>query len=179
MSLKKQKRATNSAKKHGDITNETRKTIRTLENMTSTSFLRTIIIVLSFSAIIGCKQEGCTDSDSLNFSSRADEDDGSCVFEASAVFWHDQAASDSLLSNNVTTLTYYVDDTSVGSNASTTFWTSAPGCGGNGSLSITERLGRAKTKNFDYRIEDQNGNLLEEGQLTMSANSCEAVQFIP
>jgi hypothetical protein len=147
--------------------------------MTSLSFLRSGVIVLMLSAMVGCKQEGCTDSDSLNFSSRAKEDDGSCVYEASAVFWHNQTASDSLQSNEVSTVTYYVDDAAVGSTATTVYWTSAPSCGENGSISITKRLGRAKTKNFDYRVEDQNGSILEEGQLTMTANTCEAVQFIP
>ncbi len=41
---------------------------------------RFLIVIFFLTLIAGCKTEGCTDKDALNFNITADSDDGSCVY---------------------------------------------------------------------------------------------------
>ena len=49
-------------------------------------FFCSIFAVLFF--LVGCKTEGCTDQNAVNWNSDADTNDGSCTFEGKVVFWY-------------------------------------------------------------------------------------------
>lgn len=119
-----------------------------------------------------CAKEGCTDSAATNFSAEAKNDDGTCSFESSAVFYYDQATSQFLLNDGATNLTFYVDGRIVGSSAVSVYWTSEPDCGSNGSITVTKPLGGVKTQSYSYSVVDQTGWEYWSGTLNFNANTC-------
>jgi hypothetical protein len=142
--------------------------------------------LLSFSAIlmlsmafVSCKkQEGCTDKNASNYSVDAEEDDGTCTYKGSVVFWYNQATSNYLTSDPPSqSLVFYVDGTVVGSTAANVYWNSAPSCGANGSITVEKDLGFSKSRAYNYSIVDNNNLELWSGSVTMDANTCLAFQL--
>lgn len=129
-------------------------------------------MLLSAALFTGCKKEGCTDRDSVNYDADADKDDGSCKYEGEVVFWYDQSTSTFLQDDQAYTLTYYVDGQVVGSSATSVYWTGAPDCGQNGSVTVTKDLGTDKSKSYSYKVIDQTGWEYWSGTVTFSANTC-------
>ena len=126
---------------------------------------------------IGCKKEGCTDIAAINYENSANKDNGSCIFEGEAVLWYDQSSSQSFLFSGISSLKFYVDETLVGSTDASVYWTNAPECGENGSITVTKELGNSKSKTFTYKVENNFGTIVESGILNISANSCEAIKI--
>jgi len=124
------------------------------------------------------KEKGCTDPNSINYNADAKEDDGSCEYEGSIVFWYNKATSDSLLNDGATSLTYYVDGKVVGSSATSVYWTGKPNCGQNGSVTVTKNLGKVKSKSFTYSVKDDTGYEHWKGTVEFKANTCEDIQLI-
>ncbi len=129
-------------------------------------------------AISGCKTEGCTDANAVNFDADADTNDGSCKFEGSVVFWYGENTANELLAFGSTSLTYYVDGIVVGSSAANVFWTAGPDCGQNASITVTKDLGNATNLSFSYRVQDQDGDLIWEGIANFTANTCVATELV-
>jgi len=124
-------------------------------------------------AFTGCKREGCTDRDSAAYDPDAKNDDGSCQYQGEIVFWYDQATADYLTNICVSTsLTYYVDGQVVGSSAASVFFTGAPNCGQNSTITVTKDLGSVKSKSFSFSIKDDIGDELWNGTDNFTANTC-------
>ena len=79
--------------------------------------------------------------------------------------------------DDATTLTYYVDGQIVGSGASNIFWTGAPECGQDGSVTITKDLGSVKTQSYTYSVLDQTGWEYWSGVFNFNANTCTGVEL--
>ena len=124
-----------------------------------------------------CKKEGCTDIDATNYSSEAKKDDGSCSFEGRHVIWYGESTANSLVMDGATTLTYYVDGQIAGSGAANLFWTGAPDCGQDGSITITKSLGGVKTQSYSYSVVDQTGWEYWSGILNFNANTCTSLEL--
>jgi len=134
-------------------------------------------VILSTSMIISTscskdKVKGCTDPDSKNYSSIAEEDDGSCRYEGSVVFWYNKLTSENLYDDGSDALTFYVDGNVVGSTNVTQYWNSAPNCGDNASITVVKDLGKVKTQAFSYRVIDDIGDEIWSGTVNFNANSC-------
>jgi hypothetical protein len=118
------------------------------------------------------KQEGCTDKNATNYSVDAEEDDGTCTYEGSVVFWYGQSASTGLQNDLSTSLTFYVDGNIVGSTATNQYWTGAPGCGDNASITVVKPLGLVKSKSYPYQVIDDWGDVIWSGNVSFDANTC-------
>jgi hypothetical protein len=119
------------------------------------------------------------DPDSKTFNADADRDDGSCKFEGSIVFYYDELTSLLLVDNEISALTYYVDGSIIGSTAAGVYFTSVPSCGSSGSISKTIDLGSNKSKNISYKVVDDLGDVIWEGNFTVKANTCHPLELVP
>jgi hypothetical protein len=139
-------------------------------------------LIGSLSFINSCKKDnkikGCTDKDSKTYDPTAQEDNGSCLYEGSVVIWYDQAASAGLIADSATALTFYVNGEIVGSTATSVYWTEAPNCGDNASITVTEDLGKVKTHAYSFSAKDQTGFEYWTATLNFDANTCTQFQLL-
>ncbi len=65
-----------------------------------TLLLMTAFAVSSLTVLNGCKKEGCTDENAVNYDTEAKEDDGSCVYPASVMLRFNQKVGNENLAYN-------------------------------------------------------------------------------
>lgn len=123
---------------------------------------------------VGCaKKEGCMDAKATNYDEDAKKDCGCCTYEGEVVFWVGQSAASYISTTGLaTTLNYYVDGQFVGSTSASQYWTGAPNCGQNGSMTITKNLGESKSKAYSYSVIDEDGYTWWQGTINFDANTC-------
>jgi hypothetical protein len=135
------------------------------------------IAILIMAASVSCKKPGCTDPDAENYCEDCKDDNATCQFEGSVVFWNNQATANFLIDDEATALTYYVDGAVVGSSATSVYWTGAPDCGQSGSITVNKSLGNVKNKSYNYSVKDQDGIEYWSGVANFTANTCTALQL--
>ena len=118
------------------------------------------------------------DKDSKTYSPTAQEDDGSCLYDGSIVFWYNQTASTGLIADGATALTFYLNNQVIGSSATSVSWTAAPDCGQNGSITVTEDLGKVKTHAYSLSVKDQTGFEYWTVTVNVDANTCTQFQLV-
>jgi hypothetical protein len=118
------------------------------------------------------KVKGCTDPNSLNYDELAEKDDGSCRYEGYAVIWYGQQASAGLIDDGAVALTFYLDGEVIGSSNAGVYWASEPDCGDDGTISVTQDLGRDKRKTYTLSVEDQEGFEYWNTNMTFEGNTC-------
>jgi hypothetical protein len=134
------------------------------------------LIILTFSSC--AREEGCTDKNAKNYSSTADKDCNCCTYEGKYVFWYGKATADWLISNNISTLTYYVNGQISGSQNANLYWSGAPSCGQSASVTVTKNLGSSKSKSYLFQVKDQNYNVIWEGMADFEGNVCTKLELI-
>ena len=144
--------------------------------------MKKIIVTLIYLVLIGglsatnsCKKDkikGCMDKDSQNYDASAQQDDGSCTYEGAIVIWYDKTTSDGLIGDGATALTYTLSGTLIGSSATSVYWTSAPVCGDNGSITATEDLANVKTHAYTLSVKDQTNYEYWNEIVNIDANTC-------
>lgn len=145
-------------------------------------FFICLSLIIGLATTNSCKKDkkikGCTDKDSQNYSATAEEDDGSCLYEGQVVFWYDQAASAGLIADGATALTFYLNTQVIGSSATSVYWTTAPDCGQNGSVTVMEDLGNVKTHAYSLSVKDQTGFEYWTATVNVDANTCVQLQLL-
>ena len=123
--------------------------------------MKSLILIATVFAMISCKKEGCTDADALNYSNAAEENDGSCHYESTIVFWFDESKSEFHQAFDVTEFRFYVEDELAGIADINDFLLSAPlTCGDSASLIYTRSLNLSKSADLHYEVTDQLGDLV-------------------
>ena len=119
------------------------------------------------------------DSDAQNYSSEAKTTDGSCTYQGSCIIWYGQNTANELLNYGSNSLNYYVDDKLVGSSATSYYFPSAPDCDQNGIIKVTKDLGSSKSKISTYKVIDDFGDVIWEGTIEITGNSCFKLELVP
>ena len=137
-----------------------------------------LLVLVSISTITSCKKEGCTDPDSINYNADAKTDNGTCAYSGKIVIWWNKTLSDSAKNYGVTAIKVYVDGVFINTYATTTYWTVAPSCGDNGSITYTKDLGSNKTASVNILLKDQDGKALGKTEsVTIKGNGCLALEI--
>ena len=138
-------------------------------------------LVISAFAIMSsscAKEKGCMDPESINYNPDAEEDDGSCEYQATIQFWYDEATSEALLDGDVSSLTIYVDNEIIGSYAASVYFTSDLDCDEQSVVRSTKNLGKSKTKTSTYKVVDDYGEEHWSGTVTYDASkSCTSIKL--
>ena len=136
--------------------------------------LTKIMLLLAITGLgfVSCKKEGCTNNKADNYCSECQKDDGSCNFTGKMVIWWGKTLSDSTNFYGITALKVYVNGTYIYTEPTTTYWSGAPSCGANGSLSYTKNLGNSSTGTVNVELKDQNDNSIITQSATLTGNSC-------
>lgn len=132
-------------------------------------------VTLLFSA---CSKEGCTDIDSVNYDPEAKDDDGSCQYAGQIVFWYGQSTAQGLVNDGANSLLFYIDGSLVGSTSTSAFWSSAPDCGDNSSITAEADLGDVKSLAGVYSVRDQTGWEYWTGVVNFTANDCRTIELL-
>jgi hypothetical protein len=143
------------------------------------NFFRLTLTAMTLVVLLGsCAKEGCTDGIADNFCEDCKKDDGSCTYSASVQFWYGQSTATNLVTDGSTSLTYYIDNTIVGSSAASVYYTGDPECGASGVVKQTKQLGKDKSKASTYKIVDDLGDVIWSGNATFDASkSCTSIQL--
>ena len=118
------------------------------------------------------------DANAVNFDPEAGKDCNCCTYTGNVVFYYDQTVSNALLSNGITSLTFYVDGQIVGSSAASVYWIGAPVCGQNASITATKDLGNVENKTYSYSVRSQANVELWAGVVNFTANTCQPMHLI-
>jgi hypothetical protein len=121
-----------------------------------THFL-SILALAGSAALAGCaKTQGCTDSDATNFSSSAEENDGSCTYEAKILFWQYKSDAEGKVNTNTSTLYYYIDNVYIGSSAANLYVSSEPSdCSSTAVYTCRKSLGKSRGTSMTVKVIDE------------------------
>ena len=134
--------------------------------------------MLTLVFLLSCKKEGCTNSTAANYAASAKVDDESCVYEGNLVFWYDDNTQTILSSSGVTSLTYYLDDSFIGTFNISAGFDAAPTCSDAGAFTKSIAYDVHPTKTLSYRVEDQDENAHFSGSVTAIGAECVSVQLV-
>lgn len=135
-------------------------------------YLVSFAVLLTIFSLASCAKKGCTDRFAENFDDKAKKSDNTCTYKGDAVFWYDEQTSQDLVTSGATSLKYYFDNQLVGSTSTDVYFTGAPDCGQNGSITASKALGGNKGGAFAFRVEDQLGFKRFEGLINLEGGKC-------
>jgi hypothetical protein len=133
--------------------------------------------VVSVLLLAGCDitYRGCTDPQAVNYDAIAEEDDGTCTYAGSAVFWYNATTAEELQFYESNELTLYIDNQLISTMPTTNYWLVAPDCASAGAWVWSRDLGTSDSAVATYRIEDNFGDVLWDGVVAINQNGCTAI----
>lgn len=140
-----------------------------------------VVIAVASLTLMSCKKPvpGCMDENAENYNYLAEEDDGTCSYRGSAVFYHDMETSQNLLDDGVTNVKLYVDDVFFDAMLPNIGFNFVPGCSHPDAMNMENYgIGSLPSKSFGYKIKDQDNFLLSAGTFTISGNQCNAIEYV-
>jgi hypothetical protein len=141
--------------------------------MKSMKKIRLFVITLAvISLFSNCGKKGCLDGDANNICKNCrKKDNAQCAYTGDVTFYFKKPTADSLAAYGITSLTYYVDGELAGTTSTSSFQTSEPSCGANGTVSFKKDLKGNKSVATKY-VAKTNGGIEIKGDLTFEANTC-------
>jgi hypothetical protein len=140
------------------------------------TFLATLFAAVVLTSC--AKKEGCMDNSAINFDADAGKECNCCTYEGSIVLWVNQAdAAYISTTGQATVLNYYFDGVFVGSTSAGQYWSGAPDCGQNGSMTVTKDLGESKSKAYELTVVDEDGYTWWTRTVNLDGNTCIASQL--
>lgn len=135
-----------------------------------------LILLLTCFSFSNCStKQGCTDPDSIQFDASADEDDGSCKYEGSVVFWFDANTSIFLNNNYIHYIDVFVNDSLIGGLVANSSYLNPPECN-QGGVTYYEYLGVEKQDfiSFEIRYTDLGGTdrVYTSGNVMVEGGKC-------
>lgn len=143
--------------------------METMKNKTrlpiALTFAALLFILLSISSCTPEKKQGCTNNTAINFNSDADEDNGSCLYNAQETIWWNQDFSDAAEANGVSYFLIYVDGVKLDNEPeyNENIFSSVPSCSDANAIVVSRQLAEGDIIVLDLVIEayDDNDNLVE------------------
>lgn len=128
---------------------------------------------------VGCKKyPGCMDENAENYNWEAEEDDGTCSYRGSAVFYHGELTSGNLLADGVTNVRLFVDGTFWDAMSPNVYFDFVPECGHPDAMNMGNYgIGNAPSKTFNYAIKDQDDVVLAAGTFMIEGNTCNRIVY--
>jgi hypothetical protein len=146
------------------------------------SFCLVFITSFTITLLSACKKdvEGCTLSAASNYNSEANIDNGTCLFMASVVFYHNEATANYLNSldygDDLAILKYCVSGVEYFISSVFTGFSNSPVCGATGTITLQINLGIA-AKSVEFNIKDQWGTSVWNDWVFMVTNQCAPVEL--
>jgi len=122
-----------------------------------------IISIVSIAILQTCKIEGCTDSSASNYNSKANSNDGSCIFKGEVIFWVDTTF-------HFNDISVIIDDSVIG--VIDGYFTDQPECGIPHSVNIELEEGI-----YEFTAIDTLGSIYSD-TFNIERNLCTAKQII-
>jgi len=148
--------------------------------------IKAILLIVILSMInFSCKKNihGCTDPSSDNYNVEANVDNGSCRYHGNLTNWFDTTTRDSLLANNIASVSIYVDNEVI-QNFYPNFilWSSAPECNYSTTTGNWIIMEGTKSKTISITAKALDGANVEirnwSQTMTINAGECKLYQLI-
>jgi hypothetical protein len=145
--------------------------------MTQRLTLVSAALLVALFGFTGCKEDGCTDPDAVNYNADAKSDDSLCEWEADVVFWFDEPYANFMSNFGTTQLRVTFDNDYLGAMSIDQPFVTQPTCDDPVAITVTKRYSGTKNRNFWLSVEDQNGAFLDEGPRGVRANECTHIKI--
>lgn len=136
-----------------------------------------LIAVVMTIGLFSCSKPGCTDQNSTNFNSEANEDDGTCTYRGDITFWCLPAVSTALMDAGHTMLRFELEGALVDSIQTELFFSPGGECNTPGVKTIAMEDLPYEYRYYKYRVKGNAFETLYSDFIKLDANECLAIKL--